>query len=42
MAEDDASLRTRQPFKAAYEHDVKWLGAAMTKPTTATTATSRS
>src|ERR1700761_5781149 len=25
-AERDASLRDRQPFKAAYEHDLAWLG----------------
>ena len=26
MAEDDASLRDRQPWKAAYEQDYAWLG----------------
>ena len=31
MAEHDPSLRTRQPFKAAYERDYGWLGAAMAK-----------
>ena len=31
MAEDDAALRTRQPYKAAYERDFGWLGAAMDK-----------
>jgi phosphoserine phosphatase len=31
MAADDASLRERQPFKAAYEQDFAWLGAAMAK-----------
>ena len=31
MAEHDLSLRTRQPFKAAYEQDYDWLGAAMAK-----------
>ena len=31
MAEEDAALRREQPFKAAYEHDHAWLGAAMTK-----------
>jgi hypothetical protein len=31
MAEDDASLRDRQPYKAAYEHDLQWLGASMVK-----------
>lgn len=31
MAEQDASLRTRQPWQAAYEHDMQWLGAAMVK-----------
>ena len=31
MAEADPSLRDRQPWKAAYEQDVKWLGAAMVK-----------
>jgi phosphoserine phosphatase len=31
MAADDPSLRTRQPFKAAYERDFAWLSAAMTK-----------
>ena len=31
MAEHDPSLRTRQPFKAAYERDYGWLGTAMAK-----------
>jgi hypothetical protein len=31
MAEDDASLRDRQPYKAAYAHDLQWLGASMVK-----------
>jgi phosphoserine phosphatase len=31
MAEADASLRDRQPWKAAYEQDLGWLGAAMVK-----------
>jgi phosphoserine phosphatase len=31
MAEADAALRDRQPWKAAYEHDYAWLGNAMTK-----------
>jgi phosphoserine phosphatase len=31
MAEGDASLRNQQPWKAAYEHDLGWLGAAMVK-----------
>jgi phosphoserine phosphatase len=31
MAEEDASLRERQPWKAAYEKDYAWLGAAVTK-----------
>ena len=31
MAEEDASLRSRQPYKAAYERDHCWLGDAMTK-----------
>ena len=31
MAEEEAALRGEQPFKAAYEHDHAWLGAAMTK-----------
>lgn len=30
-AEADPSLRTEQPFRAAYEHDLDWLGAAMVK-----------
>ena len=31
MAEADASLRDRQPWKAAYERDYGWLGAVMTE-----------
>jgi phosphoserine phosphatase len=31
MAERDEQLRGRQPWKAAYEKDVAWLGGAMTK-----------
>jgi phosphoserine phosphatase len=31
MAEADEALRDQQPYKAAYEHDFAWLGAAMTK-----------
>ena len=29
QAEADASLRSQQPYKAAYEHDMAWLGGAM-------------
>lgn len=31
MAEEDASLRTRQPWQAAYDKDYAWLGEAITK-----------
>ena len=31
MAEADASLRERQPWQAAYEHDYAWLGGAIAK-----------
>jgi hypothetical protein len=31
MAKVDESLRDQQPWKAAYEHDMNWLGAAMVK-----------
>lgn len=31
MAMQDSSLRERQPWKAAYEHDHEWLGAAVTR-----------
>jgi haloacid dehalogenase-like hydrolase len=31
MAETDSSLRDQQPWKAAYEKDMKWLGDAMVK-----------
>jgi len=31
MAADDAALRERQPWKAAYERDYAWLGGVMTK-----------
>jgi phosphoglycolate phosphatase-like HAD superfamily hydrolase len=31
LAEEDPSLRERQPYKAAVEDDLHWLGAAMVK-----------
>jgi phosphoglycolate phosphatase-like HAD superfamily hydrolase len=31
MAEADASLRDTQPWKAAYEQDLEWMGTAMVK-----------
>ena len=31
QAEDDPSLRSRQPWQAAWEKDFDWLGAAVTK-----------
>src|SRR5689334_3282840 len=31
MAQQDPSLRTRQPWKAAYEKDYAWLGDVITK-----------
>jgi phosphoserine phosphatase len=31
MADDDASLRVRQPWRAAYDRDYAWLGGVMTK-----------
>ena len=31
MAEADPSLREQQPYKASYEQDFAWLGAAMVK-----------
>jgi phosphoglycolate phosphatase-like HAD superfamily hydrolase len=31
MAKSDPSLRDQQPWKAAYENDMKWLGDAMVK-----------
>ena len=31
MCEADASLRARQPWKAAYERDYTWLGDVITK-----------
>jgi phosphoglycolate phosphatase-like HAD superfamily hydrolase len=31
MAEHDPALRTQQPYKAAYEGDLHWMGAAMVK-----------
>jgi phosphoserine phosphatase len=31
QAEVDTSLRTQQPYKAAYENDHAWLGGAMTR-----------
>jgi phosphoserine phosphatase len=30
MAEEDESLRSRQPWQAAYEHDLKWLSDVVT------------
>ena len=34
MAEADAELRERQPWKAAYERDYAWFGAASWPSTT--------
>jgi phosphoglycolate phosphatase-like HAD superfamily hydrolase len=31
LAENDPSLRTKQPYRAAYERDMGWLGAAVVK-----------
>ena len=31
LAEADPDLRTREPYRAAYEHDMAWLGASMVK-----------
>lgn len=31
MAAADEALRSRQPWKAAYEHDLAWLGGVVTK-----------
>jgi phosphoserine phosphatase len=31
LAESDPALRTKQPYQAAYEHDLQWLGAAVVK-----------
>ena len=31
LAEDDPSLRDTQPYKASYENDLHWMGAAMVK-----------
>jgi hypothetical protein len=31
MAEEDPSLRVRQPWRAAYENDYAWVGAVVTK-----------
>jgi hypothetical protein len=31
LAEDDPVLRTQQPYQAAYEGDLHWMGAAMIK-----------
>ena len=31
MAEADVSLREKQPWKAAYDHDHAWLGGVVTK-----------
>ena len=40
MAEEDAALREKQPWKAAYEKDYAWLGGAIDEALRrATTAT---
>jgi hypothetical protein len=39
LAEADASLRGRQPWKAAYDRDYQWLGDVVTQHYQATTAT---
>lgn len=31
MARDDPSLQNQQPYRAAYQNDLKWMGAAMVK-----------
>jgi hypothetical protein len=31
LAENDPALRTQQPYQAAYESDLQWMGAAMVK-----------
>ena len=31
QADEDPALRTRQPYRAAYEKDLHWMGAAMVK-----------
>jgi phosphoglycolate phosphatase-like HAD superfamily hydrolase len=31
LAQEDPSLRTKQPYKAAYEGDLHWMGAALVK-----------
>jgi phosphoserine phosphatase len=31
MAQDDPSLQGQQPYQAAYQNDLKWMGAAMVK-----------
>jgi hypothetical protein len=31
LAENDPALRTKQPYQAAYEGDMHWLGAAVVK-----------
>ena len=31
LAENDPALRTKQPYQAAYEGDLRWLGAAVVK-----------
>jgi hypothetical protein len=31
MAKNDPALRTQQPYQAAYEQDLRWMGAAMVK-----------
>ncbi|HET9562611.1 MAG TPA: HAD family hydrolase [Propionibacteriaceae bacterium] len=31
MAREDPALQNQQPYQAAYQHDLKWMGAAMVK-----------
>jgi len=31
MARENPSLQDQQPYQAAYQHDLKWMGAAMVK-----------
>jgi FMN phosphatase YigB (HAD superfamily) len=31
LAENEPALRTQQPYRAAYEGDLQWMGAAMVK-----------
>ena len=38
-ADRDPALRERQPYKAAHEGDLSWMGHAMLSTTKATTAT---